>query len=331
MPLTNTQYDEIMRRYSERQINSRRIQAERTKRVQREIPRLSEIEGEIASLSVQKARFLLKKDAPDLDLARALEDRKQEKKALLLSHGLPEDYLDPVYVCPICKDTGYVDNQKCICFQQLEAELLLSASNLSLTKEGERFEDFSLLWYSDKEDERGISPRKMAEAALQVAKDFTSSFTASYENLLITGPVGVGKTLLSRCIGHELLDMGQSVLYLSSHELFSMLGRYEFSRSEERPEDARQLRDTHTALFDCALLIIDDLGTELTNAFTSSQLFALINERFYDKKSVLLSTNLDLNQIRDKYSERIASRIAGTYTILPLTGEDIRIQKKMHT
>ena len=82
-------------------------------------------------------------------------------------------------------------------------------------------------------------------------------------------------------------------------------------------------------IFECDLLIIDDLGTELVNSFVSSQLFLVLNERILRRKSTLISTNLSLGTFADTYSERIFSRISSTYTMLRLIGDDIRIQKKL--
>ena len=87
---------------------------------------------------------------------------------------------------------------------------------------------------------------------------------------------------------------------------------------------------THQNIFDCDLLIIDDLGTELSNSFTTSQLFLCLNERILRQKSTIISTNLNMNQVADIYSERVLSRIMTYYTIIKLFGEDIRSKKRIH-
>ena len=83
------------------------------------------------------------------------------------------------------------------------------------------------------------------------------------------------------------------------------------------------MKDTYRYILDCDLLIIDDLGTELNNSFTSSQLFYCINERLLRKKSTIISTNLSMTMLRDTYSDRISSRIISQYSIIPLYGDDI--------
>lgn len=327
MALTNAQYDAIMRIYSQRQARDHYDQSRRLEKIAKEIPRIPEIDAEVASLSVQKAMFLLKKSTEDIDLGASLSMLKQEKETLLRMHGYAADYLDMHYSCPICHDTGYVGNQKCTCFKQLELSLLYSASHLSRETDGESFDTFSLDWYS-KEGEP--SARELAADALKISRDFVSHFDSSFENLILTGPVGVGKSFLSHCIARSLLDSGHGVIYLSAYDLFNLLGKYEFSHRGEDPDDKVRIREAHSALFDCDLLVIDDLGTEVTNTFTVAQLFLIINDRFASRKPVVLSTNLTLNEIRKKYSERIASRIAGSYTLLPMAGDDIRIRRHLN-
>lgn len=136
------------------------------------------------------------------------------------------------------------------------------------------------------------------------------------------GDTGVGKTFLSHCIAKELLEQSYSVIYFTASQLFDILAKYTF----EKDADAGL---AHDHVLDCDLLIIDDLGTEFANSFTTSQLFICLNERILRKKSTLISTNLALEDIRNIYSERIFSRITSTYTVLRMTGDDIRIQKKL--
>ena len=155
-----------------------------------------------------------------------------------------------------------------------------------------------------------------------MAKDFVNSFGESSRNLFLYGDTGVGKTFLSNCIAKELINRSFSVLYLSAFELFDPLAKSKF----DKDEDAAEMNEH---IFDCDLLIIDDLGTELPNSFTVSQLFLCINERLVRRKSTIISTNLSLESLVETYSERTFSRITSNYTILKLTGDDIRIKKKL--
>ena len=146
---------------------------------------------------------------------------------------------------------------------------------------------------------------------------------AAFANLYFFGDTGIGKTFLSNCIAKELLDSGHSVIYFTAFQLFDILSKGVF----EKDADAIA---THQNIFDCDLLIIDDLGTELSNSFTTSQLFLCLNERILRQKSTIISTNLNMNQVADIYSERVLSRISNSYTIIKLFGDDIRLKKRIH-
>ena len=225
------------------------------------------------------------------------------------------------YTCPLCQDTGYIGSQKCSCFKKAEIELLYTQSNLKEILEKENFDHFSFDFYSDTitNDSTGLTERETARRAYKMAKEFVADFDNSFQNLFFYGDTGVGKTFLSHCIAHDLLDSAHCVLYFSSFELFDFLAGSAFSRGSDAPDDE--------PIFDCDLLIIDDLGTELTNSFVSSQLFLCINERIMRKKSTIISTNLKLEDFSATYSERTFSRIASNYQMTKLVGKDIRIQK----
>jgi DNA replication protein DnaC len=152
-------------------------------------------------------------------------------------------------------------------------------------------------------------------------QNFIADFDNKPKNLFFYGDTGVGKTFLSNCVAKELLEQGKSVIYFTAFQLFDILSKGVF----ERDADAIA---AHQNIFDCDLLIIDDLGTEFANSFTTSQLFLCVNERILRNKSTIISTNLDMNQIVDIYSERTLSRIISNYSIIKLFGDDIRIKKR---
>ena len=162
-----------------------------------------------------------------------------------------------------------------------------------------------------------------SEKRLRRAYSLSDNFRTEFSNILLYGDTGVGKTFLSHCIAKELIESSYSVIYFSASMLFDLLAKETFSKKEDAEAD------THTHIYDCDLLIIDDLGSELSNAFTTSQLFTVLNERILRENSTIISTNLALEDIKAIYSERIFSRISSSYTMLRLTGDDIRIQKKL--
>ena len=318
MPLQNYQYDTIMREYNRRQARNRRVQEEHLAEAYGKIPRLREIDEEVATLSARKARALISRQETGIeDLRNDIALLSQERTALLLSSGYPADYLEMSYTCPLCQDTGYIGSQKCSCFRKAEIELLYTQSNLKEILEKENFDHFSSDTITN--DSTGLTERETARRAYNLAREFIADFDNSFQNLFFYGDTGVGKTFLSHCIAHDLLDSAHCVLYFSAFELFDFLASSAFSRSSDAPDDE--------PIFDCDLLIIDDLGTELTNSFVSSQLFLCINERIMRKKSTIISTNLKLEDFSATYSERTFSRIASNYQMTKLVGKDIRIQK----
>ena len=317
MSLMNTQYDSIMRMYAARQARSRQEYEERMEQIQKDVPELAPLGADITACQAALVRSAVEENpARRADLKSRLKNLQEQQNALLSVHGLTPASLEPVYVCPDCKDTGYIGSDKCHCFLQAEIDLLYHQSNLNEVLKQENFDTFSYNWYDG--DERDSMRRTVAEARL-----FIENFDTQFQNLLLLGAVGTGKTFLSNCIAKELLDTGHSVIYFTSFQLFELL-------SIGAPADKWNLHQQYEALLDSDLLILDDCGTEVSNTFTVSRLFQLLNERALLRKSTIISTNLSIREFRDVYSERIFSRITSSYTLLKLTGSDIRIRRKIN-
>ncbi|MDD3141480.1 MAG: ATP-binding protein [Lachnospiraceae bacterium] len=325
MALKNSQYDMIMRDYEQKQLHSRDILNSHFEELYARIPELQSLDDSISFLSVQQAKKILNGDVTALaSLKEELAVLRNNKEQLMQSHGFSADYLSPVYVCMDCQDTGYINNRKCHCFKKAIIELLYSQSNLKDILKKENFSTFSLSYYSENhiDPKSGRTSLNNMKNALAVCKDFVHSFETDFHNLFFYGDTGVGKTFLSNCIAKELIDSSHSVIYFTSFELFDIFAKSKF----EKNQDAEAMYDY---IFDCDLLIIDDLGTELTNSFVTSQLFSCVNERLLRRKSTIISTNISLEMLREIYSERTFSRITSNYTMLKLTGDDIRIKKKL--
>ena len=321
MALSNSQYDHLMRTYEQKQLDNEFQLRKRYEKAYALIPELEEMDHSISSLSVKKARLLLDGDQTALSsLKSEIEELSAQKPALLKSHGLPANYLEMHYQCPDCKDTGYIGTHKCHCFKKAIIDLLYEQSNLKEILKKENFDHFSFDYYSDtmKNEATGLTERETARRAYDIARGFVRNFDSSFENLFLYGDTGVGKTFLSHCIAHDLLESAHCVMYFSAFDLFELLADSKFSRDKTEGQEF---------VFDSDLLIIDDLGTELTNSFVSSQLFLCINERIMRRKSTIISTNLKLENFSDTYSERTFSRIASNYRMVKLEGKDIRIQK----
>lgn len=328
MPLSNSQYDEIIREYNAKQIHNQHVADEHIREVYGKDSRLKEIDDAIASCSLAHAKKLLNGDVTALTSLRTkLSDYKRQRLDILKELGYSEQYLEPSYECEDCKDTGYIGNQRCHCFKQRAIDMVYTQSNIRSILENENFDTFSYDYYSEIEinPTTGLTSLETMQNAVKDCKKFIQEFDSSFANLFFYGDTGVGKTFLSNCVAKELLDTGHSVIYFTAFQLFDIFEKNTFHRDTDEDIIA-----AHQNIFDCDLLIIDDLGTEMPNSFTVSQLFLCLNERILRKKSTIISTNLTLNQVAEIYSERTFSRISSSYTMLKLFGDDIRIQKKIH-
>lgn len=326
MPLTNAQYDSIMRSYNDATLKNRRKLDLHRAIAYREIPRLLAIEGEIAAVSVNTLRQRFRGKDPDFDLEAAIGRLSGERASLLAHAGLPADYLDMPYDCPICHDSGYVDNKKCSCFLQKEIELLYDQSNIREYLKDFGFEMCNLDYYSKDliSETSHKSAYDTAKETLEGCIGFVRDFECTFQNLLFYGETGVGKTFFSLCIAKELMDRQINVVYFTAADLFELFAACQFHAKEN--EGSLELKAN---LMNCDLLIVDDIGTEQTGAFTTMQLYRCIDKRILNKKSTIISTNLSLDQFHDRYSERTFSRILSNYTMIKLFGNDIRIQKKL--
>ena len=341
MGLSNSQYETLMRGYSQQQSRSRRELEERRKKAYSAIPELSELDRKSGALGLARARAILgadetpAADAPGSseEFRARLEEISARRAALLKEHGLAPDYLEMRYACPDCRDTGYVNGERCHCFLQAAADLLYEQSGLRDILEEENFDTFSLDYYPDDliHPQTGKSARLYMQEVRALCLRFVREFDLpadqrAHTNLFLYGGCGLGKTFLSHCIAKELIETSHYVLYFSAGDLFDRLAQETFRR-----DGAAQEEDgvTFGDVCECDLLIIDDLGTEMTNTFVASGLFRILTRRLQENKSTVISTNLSLQAFSDTYSERVFSRITSSFKLIQLFGNDIRLQKKL--
>lgn len=323
MPLKNTQYNALMRVYNERQHRlSRELEALKAD-VYARVPRYKELKDAIAGNAAARARArIMRNDALYAELEQENLLLKNELASVMAANGLSEDSFELHYTCPDCKDTGFINGEKCHCFVQAAVELLYDQSNIREILKRENFSSLSMEYY-EKSSANGTKTQYdyMAEKISQCC-DFVKNFDRRAENILFYGPTGTGKTFLSNCIAKALLDTCHSVVYFSAIDLLELFSRTGFSYDEEDQDQQDQY------ILESDLLIIDDLGTERVNRFTIEKLFYTINERLARQKSTIISTNLTPGALRDEYTERIASRILSNYELIQLAGDDIRIKKR---
>lgn len=302
--------------YLEKNTRARNLAALRCDDVYLRLPRVKEIDNILSrtALEIMSAAHSAGPDgAKDaiMEIKARNEALLSERADLLASAGYPTDYTDVKYQCKKCDDSGYVDGKMCDCMKR---ELVLAgyqSSGLGALISKQSFDNFSLEYY------RGAAYEnmKMYYTSLQ---DFAKGFGAdTYRNYLLIGGTGLGKTHLSTAVAKAVIDNGFNVVYVSAIDMFSDFERKQFGGAE----------DNTKKYFSCDLLIIDDLGTELTNQFTVSCLYNVINSRINTSKSTFINTNLSKKEIESKYAERITSRLFGEYYPLLFSGVDIRQQK----
>ena len=326
MALSNSQYDAIMRIYNQRQFQDKHDQDRRIAEVYEKVPQIEALSDEIAATMAQAARKVLAGDREAADkLKKDAAFLKEQKQLYLKQNGYPADYLDLQYVCPDCKDTGYADGKKCHCFRHMEIEVLYDQSNIRKVLERENFDTLSMEYYDrNRVDEKtGMTVYDYMSMIIKECKTYVENFKTEKGSILFMGNTGCGKTFLSNCIARELIRRYFSVVYLTATDMFDILAGSRFNGNNDD-----EAKDKAAYILDCDLLIIDDLGTELANTFTASQMFYCVNERLNRNKGTIISTNLTLGELQDSFTERVTSRIMSRYQIIPLIGDDLRLVRR---
>jgi len=317
-----------MRRYDYTQQKNRALLEERKQEVRDKIPKFQENEAFVSKLSLHIGKGLVSGEQVSFDDYKSkIKKYEYWKTTMLIKAGFPKDYLDPIYTCKDCQDSGYMGNQKCHCFHKIIIEYLYQQSNLQEILEQENFQHLSLDFYShevmDPKAISDLSARENAELIVNSCKKFVEEFRDTPRNILLYGDTGTGKTFLSNCIAKELMDQEYSVLYFSATQFFDLMSRSKFGRLETHEDDITPY------VYSCDLLIIDDIGTEITNSVVSSIFFDCLNQRLNTRRSMILSMNLSISELKKIYSERILSRIMNNFSMLRLFGNDIRLQKRI--
>ena len=324
----------LLTEYEKKRMNAIYKAEERKFELYNKEPKLEEIDSKLSkeAINISKQIIIEKNSSLVKELNDKLEILKEEKKKILDSLNISDDYLKPHFECSDCNDTGYITNSyesvMCHCLKQKLFDLEYNKSNIA-NLENENFNKFNFDLYSDEINEEKyhskISPRKNIEFIYNLSKNFIDNFeNKEQKNLLFTGNTGLGKSFLSSCIAGELLKQGKTVLYQTAPVMLDTIMDYRFGKQGSS-------KDIYDNLLNVDLLIIDDLGTECINNMKFSELFNIINTRLLNSNKVtktIISTNLSLDNLFSTYDERIVSRLVGNYDICHFFGDDIRFIKK---
>ena len=283
-----------------------------------QIPRLREIEAEKAACVPQIAQAILAGSDKAI-----IEKTKQRSLALqtemadiLHKAGYAVDNFEPLYTCPVCKDTGYADGRVCACYQQLlREEACKQLSGLSALKLTD-FDQLDMQYYDTRVDQKlGVSPRQQMADIIAYCRDYAAHFSPAAGSLLLQGPTGTGKTHLSLAIAKEVAAKGNHVVYGSVWPLLRRLEEEHFGRAEGNSQEQ---------MTGCDLLILDDLGMEFDSPLGRSYIYNILEARLRSGRPTIISTNLGLAALRERYGDQIASRITGGFEPLLCVGKDMR-------
>ncbi len=318
--------ENIMTDYNKKRLKAAHDSDVRKQKLYVQFPELEKADIQIKLLSIKLSKlFLIKPDNLDeqvLNLRKEIEDLKCQRIDIYKKNNIPEDYLEIKYECSKCSDTGYLpDGKRCSCLNMQIINNLYTMSNMVHMLDKENFNTFDINIFSNEvyKNEK-LTPRQNMYYILEISEDFCSNFYDTSMNLLLYGSTGLGKTFMCNCIASALISKEVSVLYQTAFSLFEIIENHKFNKQNESDENIIN----YNMIFECDLLIIDDLGTEVSNSFTNAELFNIINERLITNKKTIISTNLSLEQLRDTYSDRIMSRVFNSFVPLKFYGKDLR-------
>ncbi|MBQ3149771.1 MAG: ATP-binding protein [Clostridia bacterium] len=284
------------------------------------IPRLKELDREISSLGLSVIKAIgMKENAEEFvqRLSQRSLEAQEERRRLLIDAGLPEDFLTVKYSCSKCSDTGFVGGYRCECYGKLLKSIAYKELCDNFPIEKSTFDTFKLGFYSKATDPHtGVVPHDRMSDILNFCKAYAKDFDLRSQSIFMYGETGLGKTHLSLAIAGEVVRKGYGVIYGSAQNLFSKIEKEHFSRDNDE--------DAASAVLNCDLLIIDDLGAEFSTQFSVSALYNIINTRMQSGLPVIISTNLPVKEFESRYTRRVTSRIFGSFTTLAFCGSDIR-------
>lgn len=298
----------------------------RTEEVYNKIPAIRRIDEDIIKTGISMSKYILGNPngyKESVELAKQkIDSLKMERAYLLTEANIPSDYMDLKYDCGPCKDTGFLPSgSKCNCLKQTLVTKAYRMSNLNNVLNKENFQSFNIDVFSNEPfGSEKMTPKENMTDIVGISEGFIGNFDENNgENLLFYGTTGLGKTFLCNCIAKVLLDKNKIVIYQTAFTILDILERRRFGKGNNDMSDYQ-----YNLLFDADLLIIDDLGTEVSNTFTNAEIFNIVNTRLIGGKKTLISTNLTPKEISDIYTDRVFSRILDKFIPLKFFGNDLR-------
>lgn len=289
----------------------------RLEEIKRTAPEISKLAESLSETSYKITQAILNKDQ---NVSEAIEQIRKNNlstqatiKTLLREFGYDENYLEIPFTCKKCKDSGFAMGKRCECFDRLLKKYAVESLNSSSKIVLNDFDDFKLEYYPDNKQD-GFSSREQMKEVFEFCKKYAADFSESSPSLIFTGKTGLGKTFVSSCIAKNLLERGVSVIFDSIQNIVRKVEDEHFGRTQG---------DTMGIIEDADLVILDDLGSEFINKFSSSVIYNIINDRINLNKPLIISTNFSNHELNQMYNDRIISRIS-SFTPIHFSGTDIR-------
>lgn len=279
---------------------------------------LSDNEFKQAYLKIKSLNYDIAKleffNKPSNQKRLALKKVQSFASLILKRLGLSFDDFKPKYNCKYCSDTGFVNGKYCKCYYDKLNTIILNNINVDIDKT-HTFKncDFSIF----------DNPEKIKNDYKKIQNWVEDIENSKYKNLLISGQTGVGKTYLVECICNTLLQKGKSISFFTAFALNNMFLKYHTTFDDNKGA----ILDS---IIDCDFLIVDDLGSEpIFKKVNEDYLYLVLNERLLKHKTTIVTTNLTLRGILDRYGDRTFSRIcnkANTITI-NIENDDLRLRR----
>ena len=325
MGFSKKNYSRVRAQFEEKKAAAETAAEMKTAALRIKYPEIGEIDRELSRLGVELVNAALDGTDALQEKLDGIKDRsvtlRNRRREILVSEGLKENEDEPEYECAVCRDEGYVDGRMCECLRTALINETFESSGIGDLAKRQSFDNFSTKYYEF--DPKALESIRII---LLLCRDFAENFEPrNGKNLLFIGDTGLGKTHLSTAVATEVIRRGYDVVYDTAQNVFSDFENERFNRGDESNADLTE------KYFDCDLLIIDDLGTELTNSFTLSCLYNIINDRTNHRKSMIINTNLTQSELRSRYADRITSRLFGEFSPMHFLGRDVRRSKLLST
>ena len=316
-------YRKIKREYEGKNLRAKEAAEGRRQELHARFPEIREIDETLSmtGLAILEASSRYRGERLEAEIGKLKAQNEvllSDRAAFLQSQGIPADYSDVKYECNDCMDTGFCGLKMCHC---MKAKLVMAgfeSSGIGSLIRQKTFDNFDPDY--QKQDPRAVANNRMV---YEFCKKYAENFEdVGSPNLLMIGATGLGKTHLSTAMAGRVIERGFDVVCETAQNFFGDFEFERFNRPYGGRDGAEELKTDK--YFDCDLLILDDLGTEMANQFTVACLYNIINTRLNRGRAMIINTNLTRDELKKRYADRVTSRLFGEFMPMIFLGKDIR-------